>query len=83
MHQSQKDNLFGGLFFVGADSVFSETNDTGPDDANHAMDGIVILSDGGGCEIEGASIYDVAPTLLDWMKIPVPAELQGRSLINR
>lgn len=67
---------------VGAASVYAETNDTGPDDANHAMDGIVLLNEGGGRRLEGASITDVAPTVLDWMGITGPDDLPGRSLLR-
>ena len=67
---------------VGAESIYAETNDTGPDDANHAMEGIVILNEGGGKRLEGASIYDIAPTALRWMNVPEPVDLRGRSLVD-
>jgi predicted AlkP superfamily phosphohydrolase/phosphomutase len=67
---------------VGAESVYAETNDTGPDDANHAMEGIVVLSEGGGHELNGASLYDIAPTVLDWMGVKLPNEMNGKSLVK-
>ena len=79
---------FGGLHWrslgeVGCDSIFAETNDTGPDDANHAMEGLVILKDGKVSEstnLEGAQLMDIAPTVLDWMGVPVPESMQGKVL---
>lgn len=79
---------FGGLGWraagtVGHTSIYAEENDTGPDDANHAQHGVVILSDPRSVsrgELEGASIYDIAPTLLERMGLPVPSEMIGRAI---
>jgi bisphosphoglycerate-independent phosphoglycerate mutase (AlkP superfamily) len=30
--------------------------------------------------LEGASILDIAPTLLDYLSIPTPQEMQGRAI---
>lgn len=63
--------------------VFTDRNDTGADDANHAMGGLVILKDGMASDetdLEGANLMDVAPTILDWMGVTVPATMQGRVL---
>jgi predicted AlkP superfamily phosphohydrolase/phosphomutase len=63
--------------------VFAEGNDTGPDDANHAMEGLVIMRDGIVSErtdLEGENLIDVAPTILDWMGVAVPESMQGRVL---
>lgn len=68
---------------VGASSIYAETNDTGPDDANHAMEGIVLLSDGDGVELSDASLFDIAPTVLNWMGLPVSPEMRGNPLLNR
>jgi predicted AlkP superfamily phosphohydrolase/phosphomutase len=68
---------------VGGDSVLTDTNDIGPDDANHAMEGLVILSDGSisnTTKLEGAKLIDIAPTVLSWMGVPVPESMQGRIL---
>jgi predicted AlkP superfamily phosphohydrolase/phosphomutase len=56
-------------------------NDTGPDDANHAQNGLFILYDSltrGRGRVEGHQLMDIAPTLLQRMGVKVPAEMQGR-----
>ena len=68
---------------VGTDVVRVSENDTGPDDANHAHEGLYILVGNGvpagpGPELD---ILDVAPTLLDLLGEPVPAEMEGSSLV--
>jgi predicted AlkP superfamily phosphohydrolase/phosphomutase len=68
---------------VGTGSVHVFENDTGPDDANHAPDGVYIVS-GNGVEAgegEQRPIFDIAPTLLALLGEPVPAEMEGQSLI--
>ena len=71
---------------VGHGSIWTRENDTGPDDANHAQQGILILS---GLENqprgrrEGMRIYDVLPTLCDLIDLDPPADLIGRSLVDR
>ena len=56
-------------------------NDTGPDDANHAQHGIFILRDpsdpGGGEELDGLRLYDVTPTILTMLDLPVPEGIRG------
>lgn len=56
-------------------------NDTGPDDANHAVNGMFILYDphekGDGL-VTGHQLMDIAPTLLHRLGQPVPNEMQGR-----
>ena len=66
---------------IGHGSIYTFENDTGPDDANHAPDGIFILREPGGVanrELEGLKIYDVSATILDRMGVAVPKEMQGR-----
>ena len=80
---------FGDLFWrsvgqVGTGVVHVFENDTGPDDANHAHDGLYVLVAPG---IEpgrtaGRGIADVAPTLLELLGEPVPAEMEGTSLLT-
>jgi len=63
---------------VGVGSVYLYENDTGPDDANHAQEGILISSvrpDGGAKD--RYSIYDVAPTILKYFGIDIPEEMIG------
>jgi len=56
-------------------------NDTGPDDAVHAMEGCFVLAAPGrpaAGRRQGLTIYDVAPTILDLLGLPVPDEMEGR-----
>lgn len=70
----------------GHGGYYTLENDTGPDDANHAHNGLFILYDpqssGGGQVVEGKQLMDVAPTLLELMGMPVPADMQGKRLID-
>jgi bisphosphoglycerate-independent phosphoglycerate mutase (AlkP superfamily) len=59
-------------------------NDTGPDDANHAHEGLyVVVSDrvaaGPGPDRD---LRDIAPTILDLLGEPVPADMEGASLVG-
>jgi predicted AlkP superfamily phosphohydrolase/phosphomutase len=69
---------------VGGDGIFTQENDTGPDDANHAQHGLFIWRDpqrpGGGRRLDNAQIYDILPTLLRRFNMPVPAGLRGTML---
>ena len=56
-------------------------NDIGPDDANHAQQGIFIMYDPreqGRGRVEGLQVMDVAPTVLDLFGLPVPKDMQGK-----
>jgi predicted AlkP superfamily phosphohydrolase/phosphomutase len=70
----------------GHGGIYTFENDTGPDDCNHAANGMFILYDprqsGGGREIVGRELMDVAPTILDLMGVKVPADMQGGRLIG-
>lgn len=76
---------FDDLFWRSAGTLGHKTkylleNDTGPDDAVHAQDGIYILYDP---QIpwkkrKDAHILDIAPTILHTMGIPVPDDLVGK-----
>jgi predicted AlkP superfamily phosphohydrolase/phosphomutase len=81
--------LFGDLYWrsvgtIGHGTLHVFDNDTGPDDANHAQHGLFILYDpqapANGWEVEGAQLLDIAPTVLEALSIPVPTDMQGRSL---
>ena len=67
---------------LGHESNYLLENDTGPDDAVHSMDGIIIMANCGiRGKIEGAGIADVAPTLLTLAGVSPAADLIGKSLI--
>ena len=82
---------FGDLYWrsigsLGYNSILTFDNDSGPDDANHAQFGMFILKEpaaGHGRRAQGAQIYDVAPTILNSMGFPVPADMIGRDLRER
>jgi predicted AlkP superfamily phosphohydrolase/phosphomutase len=79
---------FGDLFWrsigqVGTGAVHVFENDTGPDDANHASEGLYLIAargieSGAG---EERDLRDIAPTLLTLLGEAVPAEMEGRSLV--
>jgi predicted AlkP superfamily phosphohydrolase/phosphomutase len=58
-------------------------NDTGPDDANHAQDGMYILAAPGvsAGRRERREIRDVAPTILELLGEGVPSVMEGRSML--
>jgi predicted AlkP superfamily phosphohydrolase/phosphomutase len=69
---------------VGTGTVHLFANDTGPDDANHAPDGLYILV-GDGIEPgrgPDRSLMDVAPTVLSLLGEPVPEAMEGASWIS-
>ena len=71
---------------VGFGEIFRNGNDTGPDDANHDIEGIIIrtrMSDlrSGvltGTRIENASCLDITPTILHEFGVPVPGDMAGK-----
>jgi predicted AlkP superfamily phosphohydrolase/phosphomutase len=81
---------FGGLYWrsvgtVGRGQIHTFENDTGPDGANHAENGIFLLRLARGGEskyVEGLRITDVAPTVLALLGLPVPQDMEGRVLAN-
>jgi predicted AlkP superfamily phosphohydrolase/phosphomutase len=87
--------LFGDLLWravgtVGGDEgVHTFENDTGPDDANHAQDGLLIMRAPAGEKQcvepgprEGMHLLDVAPTVLELLGLPVPPGMRGTSLLS-
>jgi predicted AlkP superfamily phosphohydrolase/phosphomutase len=81
---------FGDLYWrsvgtVGGDEgVHTLENDTGPDDANHAQDGLLIMA-GPAIEPgsrEGMHLLDVGPTVLELLELPVPPKMRGVSLVR-
>lgn len=78
---------FGGLRWrsvgsLGLNTIHTFENDTGPDDANHAQDGIFVYYDpahaAGGRELSDLEIMDVAPTILNALGVTQPAGMRGR-----
>jgi predicted AlkP superfamily phosphohydrolase/phosphomutase len=66
---------------VGAGEIHTFENDTGPDDANHAPEGMLIATGPGITSqgpLSGMQLMDVTPTVLSLFGLPVPADLQGR-----
>ena len=71
---------------IGHRRVHIFENDTGPDDANHAQEGIFIWHNPGtdlGGSGHKVSIYDIAPSILDFYSIPVPDEMIGKPLTTQ
>ncbi len=65
---------------VGSDSIYTFENDTGPDDANHAQQGLYVCSHPSlpaRGRVDGPTLYDVAPTILTQLGLPVPADMKG------
>ena len=68
---------------LGHSDIYLSENDTGPDDAVHSQHGIFILHDrklkqrG---QIADIDILDIAPTLLDRMKITIPSSMEGKPI---
>jgi predicted AlkP superfamily phosphohydrolase/phosphomutase len=68
---------------VGEDGVHALENDTGPDDANHSHAGMYVIA---GPQVDHQppgerSIYDIAPTILTLMGLPIPSAMEGRSIV--
>ena len=65
---------------VGWNSIHVFENDTGPDDANHAQQGMFIFHDPqhdfGGKRLSGLHLMQIAPTVLQQFGIPVPFDMQ-------
>ena len=68
---------------IGTNEIHTFENDTGPDDANHAPDGMLIATGPGIAPqgpVEGMQLMDVTPTVLRLFGLKVPDDLQGRSV---
>lgn len=80
--------LFGGLRWrsvgsVGNPDIYTFENDTGPDDANHAQEGMYILADPRLSAVDrrhDATLYDVAPTVLDQFGMPPGQDMLGKAI---
>jgi predicted AlkP superfamily phosphohydrolase/phosphomutase len=69
---------------VGHGTIWTRENDTGPDDANHAQEGIFIFADPrhnlGGQQLSGLDIVDFAPTVMRHFELPIPADMLGKPI---
>lgn len=55
-------------------------NDTGPDDANHAEEGLFLIVDPhkrGRGRVPDQQLMDITPTVLDRLRLPIAPDLQG------
>jgi predicted AlkP superfamily phosphohydrolase/phosphomutase len=84
--------IFGNLHWrsigqVGTGTVHLFENDTGPDDANHAENGVLIAAGPGipqqNAPISGMSLLDFMPTALELYGLEPPENAQGVSLLRR
>ena len=70
---------------VGDGKIHTFENDTGPDGANHAKNGIFAFRPANGRlpdgrRIDGLRIIDIAPMVLELLELPVPRDMEGRAL---
>lgn len=68
---------------VGSDSIYTYENDTGPDDANHAQQGMYIVTHPSIAprgRVNGPTLYEVAPTILKQLGQPARADMRGRAI---
>lgn len=68
---------------IGTGQIHTFENDTGPDDANHAPEGMLIVKGPGipaTGPIPGMQLMDVTPTVLQLFGLDVPDDLQGSAL---
>jgi predicted AlkP superfamily phosphohydrolase/phosphomutase len=70
---------------VGLNTIHTFENDTGPDDANHAQEGIFILHDPTLVKANGKNpgyfdILDVTPTILHLLGLESPPDLEGKAI---
>lgn len=66
---------------VGGGAIQTFENDTGPDGANHAQEGIFIMRGPGiqsGRRLEGLQLVDCGPTVLERLGLPVHEGMIGR-----
>ena len=78
----------GGAMLVTADHGNAEQmrdHETGQPHTAHTLNLVpaMLLGAGSGAGLANGKLADVAPTLLDVMGLPKPAEMTGRSLLRR
>ncbi len=83
--------LFGNLDWrsvgaIGMPGIHTFENDTGPDDANHSWDGILVMAGAdvpAAGRVEGAQVRDVARTVMALFARTPPETMGGRSILER
>lgn len=69
---------------VGNPGIYTFENDTGPDDANHAQMGMYTLTHPSlpaRGRTDGPTLYDVTPTILKMLGVPIPGDMIGKPLV--
>lgn len=83
--------LFGDLDWRAAGTIGNNTywlheNDTGPDDANHAQNGVFIMAHDqfpSNKKLSNLDIVDVAPTVLELLNHKIPEGIVGESILKK
>jgi len=68
---------------LGNETIYSFETEIGPDDAVHDYDGIYLSTAPGRAESgrrQGLHLMDVAPTVLELLDVPIPAEMEGKKI---
>ena len=69
---------------LGFDAIHTFENDTGPDDANHAQNGLIIFYDPqqdlGGQHLDNLQLECVAPTILRLMNVDIPTGMEAQPI---
>ncbi len=71
---------------LGHKSMYLNENDTGPDDAVHDWEGVFVMYDPekqSGERRDVVDILDFAPTVLEIMGVEQPADMKGKSVLQR
>ncbi len=70
----------------GGNPVYTYENDTGPDDANHAQEGMYLFYSPvlnlKGERDNNHHLMDVAPTVLDLLNVKIPSDMRGKSMLD-
>ncbi|HEY3245546.1 MAG TPA: alkaline phosphatase family protein [Phycisphaerae bacterium] len=69
---------------LGHPSLYTFENDTGPDDANHAQFGLYAVAHPSlpaRGRVDGPTLYDVAPTILKLLGLPLSESMRGKALV--
>jgi len=78
------DLYWRGVGSLGSGEIYTFENDTGPDDANHAQQGMYIYFDPkrklGGRELKNSKLVDIAPTVLNEFGLPIPQDMIGKKI---